>query len=70
METNASTLREKRPLLVLFASETGNGEDIALDVAMMAERLHFMVRVEEMGGVEVVCYFPTFLSLKLEILTL
>ncbi|KAK3379294.1 hypothetical protein B0T24DRAFT_150680 [Lasiosphaeria ovina] len=41
---------EGRRITVLYGSETGNGEDIAMELGQMAERLHFQVAVDDMDS--------------------
>ncbi|KAK0722104.1 hypothetical protein B0T26DRAFT_643769 [Lasiosphaeria miniovina] len=41
---------EGRRITVLYGSETGNGEDIAIELSQMAERLHFQVAVDDMDS--------------------
>ncbi|KAK3318655.1 hypothetical protein B0H66DRAFT_603228 [Apodospora peruviana] len=41
---------EGRSMIVLYGSETGNGEEIALELAEMAQRLHFQTVVDEMDS--------------------
>ncbi|KAK3400087.1 hypothetical protein B0T20DRAFT_176265 [Sordaria brevicollis] len=41
---------EGRNIIILYGSETGNGEEIAMELAKMAERLHFNTIVDEMDG--------------------
>ncbi|TPX14381.1 uncharacterized protein E0L32_005577 [Thyridium curvatum] len=42
---------QERSLLILYASETGNSQDIAEELGRMARRLHFHTDVEEMNDV-------------------
>ncbi|KAK4230098.1 NADPH-dependent diflavin oxidoreductase 1 [Podospora fimiseda] len=37
-----------RSLIVLYGSETGNAQDIAIELGQMAQRLHFQTTVDEM----------------------
>lgn len=46
--------RHDRSALVLYASETGNSQDVAEELGRSAERLHFFTRVSYMDGVELV----------------
>lgn len=46
--------RHDRTALILYGSETGNSQDVAEELALMTERLHFMTRVKEMDLVEIV----------------
>ena len=41
---------EKRSVLVLYASETGNAQEVAEELGDLAERLHFMTLVSEMNN--------------------
>ncbi|KAI1738757.1 riboflavin synthase domain-like protein [Xylaria scruposa] len=41
-----------RKMLILYGSETGNGEETASDIERMARRLHFKTLLEEMNDVE------------------
>ncbi|KAI0186193.1 hypothetical protein EV127DRAFT_185979 [Xylaria flabelliformis] len=41
-----------RKILILYGSETGNGEEAASDIERMARRLHFKTLLEEMDDVE------------------
>ncbi|KAJ8129756.1 hypothetical protein O1611_g3875 [Lasiodiplodia mahajangana] len=50
--TNEVTTLDRRKLLILYGSETGNSEESANDIESMARRLHFQVVVEEMNDVE------------------
>ncbi|KAI1461273.1 riboflavin synthase domain-like protein [Annulohypoxylon moriforme] len=43
---------EDRRMLILYGSETGNGQDLAGDLESLAERLHFQTIVCEMNDVE------------------
>ena len=45
---------EGRNILILYGSETGNGEEIAMELAKMTERLHFNTIVDEMDGFKLV----------------
>lgn len=45
---------EGRNIIILYGSETGNGEEIAMELAKMAERLHFNTIVDEMDGFKLV----------------
>lgn len=45
---------EGRNIIVLYGSETGNAEDIALDLADMTRRLHFKTVVDEMDNIKLV----------------
>ena len=41
---------EKRSVLVLYASETGNAQEVAEELGDLAERLHFVTLVSEMNN--------------------
>ena len=41
---------EKRSALVLYASETGNAQEVAEELGDLAERLHFVTLVSEMNN--------------------
>ncbi|KAK3944765.1 hypothetical protein QBC46DRAFT_251137 [Diplogelasinospora grovesii] len=41
---------EGRSMVILYGSETGNGEEIATELGKMAERLHFQTVVDEMDS--------------------
>lgn len=41
---------EKRSALVLYASETGNAQEVAEELGDLAERLHFVTQVSEMNN--------------------
>ncbi|KAI1179445.1 hypothetical protein F4777DRAFT_534347 [Nemania sp. FL0916] len=43
---------DRRKMLILYGSETGNSEESASDIESMARRLHFRTRLEEMNYVE------------------
>ena len=45
---------EGRDMIILYGSETGNSEEIAMELAKMAERLHFNTVVDEMDGFKLV----------------
>jgi sulfite reductase alpha subunit-like flavoprotein len=45
---------ERRLVLVLFGSETGNSEDVAEDLARRLQRLRLVPVVDEMNGVQIV----------------
>ena len=55
MTENINGQRHDRTALVLYGSETGNGQDVADELGRVAERLHFTTRVSEMDLVEIVC---------------
>ncbi len=46
--------KENRSVLILYGSETGNGEEIASEMGLMAERLHFYTVVDEMDSFKLV----------------
>jgi sulfite reductase alpha subunit-like flavoprotein len=41
-------------MAVLYGSETGNAEDIAVELGRTAERLHFQTTVDEMDSFKLV----------------
>lgn len=43
-----------RTMAVLYGSESGSAEDIAVEVGNMAERLHFQTSVDEMNSFKLV----------------
>ncbi|KAK3390998.1 hypothetical protein B0H63DRAFT_557869 [Podospora didyma] len=43
-------LQNVRSIAVLYGSESGNAEDMALEIGEIAQRLHFQVTVDEMDG--------------------
>lgn len=43
-----------RSILVLYASETGNAQDMAEELGRMCSRLHFSNQVEEFNAVDLV----------------
>ncbi len=49
---------EGRSMAVLYGSETGGAEDIAIELGQMAERLHFRTTVDEMDGYKLVRRLP------------
>ncbi|KAL1956253.1 hypothetical protein VTO42DRAFT_7513 [Malbranchea cinnamomea] len=44
--------REPRTVLVAYGSETGNSQDVADELACLAERLHFQVRICDLDAVK------------------
>ncbi len=44
-----------RRALVLYGSETGNAQDVAEEMARLAERLRFDTDVAELNAVSLVC---------------
>ena len=54
MTESVNGQRHDRNALILYGSETGNGQDVAEELGRVAERLHFMTRVSEMDLVEIV----------------
>jgi sulfite reductase alpha subunit-like flavoprotein len=46
--------RDPRTVLVAYATETGNSQDVAEDLGGLAERLHFKTRVCELDAVKAV----------------
>lgn len=45
---------ENRTMIILYGSETGNAEEIAMALGRMTERLHFQTRVDEMDNFKLV----------------
>jgi sulfite reductase alpha subunit-like flavoprotein len=45
---------EGRNMLILYGSETGNSQEIAVELADMAQRLHFQTVVDDMDGFKLV----------------
>lgn len=45
---------DRRKILILYGSETGNSEESANDLERMARRLHFQTLLEEMNDVKLV----------------
>lgn len=50
--------RHERTSLILYGSETGNGQDAAEQLGRNLERLRFATTVVEMDSVEIVCSNP------------
>lgn len=48
----------RRTMAVLYGSETGNAEDMAVELGRTAERLHFQTTVDEMDGFKLVRWTP------------
>lgn len=48
-----------RNIIVLYGSETGNAEEIAMELAGMTRRLHFKTTVDEMDNIKLVGSTPT-----------
>lgn len=48
------TVIEGRNIVILYGSETGNAEDIALELSNMTRRLHFKTVVDEMDNIKLV----------------
>lgn len=46
-------------MAVLYGTETGNAEEIAVELGNMAERLHFKTTVDEMDSFKLVRYPQT-----------
>jgi sulfite reductase alpha subunit-like flavoprotein len=44
-----------RSALVLYGSETGSAEDVALELAQLCERLRFATRVCSLNSIRLVC---------------
>jgi len=49
---------EGRSMAILYGSETGNAEEIAVELGKMAQRLHFQTTVDEMDGFKLVRHIP------------
>lgn len=47
---------QDRSVLVLYGSETGNAQDMAEELGLICQRLHFKSRVEELDVVDLVSY--------------
>jgi sulfite reductase alpha subunit-like flavoprotein len=45
---------DDRSIVILYGSETGNSEDIAVELAQMVRRLHFRTIVDEMDNLKLV----------------
>ncbi len=45
---------EGRSMAILYGSETGGAEEIAIELGQVAERLHFQTTVDEMDGFKLV----------------
>lgn len=58
----------KRSVLVLYASETGNAQEVAEELGDLAERLHFVTQVSEMNNFKPVSSFLLF-SVRVQKLT-
>jgi len=43
-----------RSVIILYGSETGNAEEIAMELSRMTERLHFQTAVDEMDSFKLV----------------
>lgn len=43
---------QKRSALVLYGSETGNAHEVAEELGVLAERLHFVTQVSELNHVK------------------
>lgn len=52
-----------RDIIVLYGSETGNAEEIAMELAAMTRRLHFKTVVDEMDNIKLVGSIPTLSTL-------
>ena len=61
MNTNPASRSQKRSVLVLYASETGNAQDVAEELGDLAERLHFVTQVSEMNNFKPVSSSPLFI---------
>jgi sulfite reductase alpha subunit-like flavoprotein len=53
---------EGRRMAVLYGSETGNAEEIAVELGKMAERLHFQTTVDEMDRFKLVRHLGRWFS--------
>jgi len=53
---------QKRSVIVLYASETGNAQDVAEELGDLAERLHFVTQVSEMNNFKPVALPPPLLK--------
>lgn len=53
-------MAEGRSMAVLYGSETGSAEDIAVELGQMAERLHFRTTVDEMDSFKLVRGHPRY----------
>jgi sulfite reductase alpha subunit-like flavoprotein len=53
-QTPGTHITGHRRILVIYGSETGNAEDVAVSLGKMSERLHFAVSVDEMNDVSLV----------------
>lgn len=50
MSDGQTTGPGKRSVLVLYASETGNAQEVAEELGDLTERLHFVTQVSEMNS--------------------
>lgn len=50
-ESQAPTLH-RRSALILYGSETGNAHEVAEELGVLAERLHFVTQVSELNHVK------------------
>lgn len=46
---------DERELTILYATETGNAQDVAERIARLCQRLHFAVRLYSVDEYQVVC---------------
>lgn len=65
MSVNPASGLQKRSALVLYASETGNAQDVAEELGDLAERLHFVTQVSEMNNFKPVALppFPSYTNM-------
>lgn len=59
MSADPASGPQKRSALVLYASETGNAQDVAEELGDLAERLHFVTQVSEMNNFKPVALPPS-----------
>ncbi|OTB08214.1 hypothetical protein M426DRAFT_8021 [Hypoxylon sp. CI-4A] len=52
VSSDRSAQLDNRRMLILYGSETGNSEDLAVDLERLSERLHFRTLVCEMNDIE------------------
>ena len=48
-----------RSMIVLYGSEMGNAEDIAIEIGQLTQRLHFQTTVDEMDNFKLVRFLAT-----------
>lgn len=51
-----------RDIIVAYGSETGNAEDIAMELADMTRRLHFRTVVDELDNIKLVGSNPNLID--------